>query len=279
MTQASENLSPEERELQRLQSELDNALLVYSPQNPRIRVLQARVAALETQVAQNQTSQSDDDAGLTLYEIQLSDIDSQIESIEEQKTSIEQDLEELQGSIEATPRNSIKLDELERELSNLRSEYQAATQSLVAARTGERIESTAKGQRITVLEPATVPRAPTSPNRPLIAAASVGAGLGLGLAIVVLLELLNASIRRPVEITNKLGFMPLGTLPYIRTPRERRRRKAIIAAAFIIVLVAIPAGIWAVQAYYLPLDLLVERIVEKTGIDTLIDTLRGGPGQ
>jgi hypothetical protein len=141
---------------------------------------------------------------------------------------------------------------------------------------GERIEVLSKGQRFSVVEPAVVPASASSPNRPLIAGASVGAGVGLGLAFVVLMELLNSSIRRPGEIKNKLGITPIVTLPYIRTRRQHNLRRFIIIGGIFIPLVVGPLTIWALHTYYLPLDLLIERLLDKTGLSTLITMITGG---
>lgn len=277
VTPVSENLTPEQRQLQTLQSELDNALLVYSPTNPRVKVLQAKIAALESSVAASQGATPQDD-GPSLFEVQMSDIETQIGQIDADTARIAEEVEQIQETIASTPSNSIALDELTRAYSATQSQYNAAIQRLAEARTGERIETLSQGQRITLLEEARVPTQPEKPNRPLIASASLGAGLGLGLAVVVLLELLNSSIRRPVEIVNKLGITPLGTLPYVRTRRERLMRRGLIGGALAFALVGIPAGIWALDTYYLPIDLLVDRLLDRSGITDFLVKLSGGPG-
>lgn len=273
----SENLSPAQRELSQLQAELDNALLVYSSQNPKVKVLQARVAALESSVASNQGSTQDDE-GPSLYEIQMADIASQLERIDEEIERNADEVNSIQKTIESTPSNSIALEELNRSYSATQQQYNAALARLSEARTGERIEVLSKGQRITLLEEARVENRPERPNRPMIAAASLGGGTALGLALVVLFELLNSSIRRPVEITNKLGITPLGTLPYVRTRRERAVRRGLISGALLILLIGIPAAIWALDTYYMPLDLILDRLADRTGLNGLFVKLRGGPG-
>ena len=110
------------------------------------------------------------------------------------------------------------------------------------------------------------PREPQSPNRPLIAAAGVGGGLAAGFGLVVLMEILNTAIRRPVDLTAKFGITPFATLPYMRSRNQARRRRAIIALAFAVVLLAIPAGLWFVHMEVMPLDLLLDRILDKLGL-------------
>ena len=67
------------------------------------------------------------------------------------------------------------------------------------------------------------------------------------------------AVRRPADLTNRLGITPFGTVPLIRTRWEVVRRHAIITAAFVAVLVALPVGLWLVHLYVTPLDLLLAR--------------------
>lgn len=273
---AAANLTPEQRQLQQLERELENALLVYSEANPRVKILQAKISNLETVVAQ-QSGNVDEDAP-SLFEIQLADIDSQAEILERQKQDATDTLADLQQSIDQTPRNAIQLGELNRALQTSQQQFSETMRNLSTAQMGERIEVLSKGQRLSVIEAATVPPRPASPNRPLIAAASVGAGFFAGLAFVVLLELLQSSIRRPVEIKNKLGITPLETLPYVRTRKQTVVHRSILIALIVMVAVGGPAVIWALHTFYLPLDLLIERVIDKSGIGGLIGLLTGAPG-
>lgn len=272
----AENLTPEQRQLQSLQNELESALLVYSPQNPRIRVLQARISSLESVVAE-QTAGDSDDEGMTLFEIQLADIDQQLAEFDRQQQEVQSEIDILQRTIDATPGNSIRMEELNRSFDNTQRQYQRATERLATAEMGERIEVLSKGQRFSVVEPAVVPGSPSSPNRPLIAGGSVGVGILLGLAVVVLLELINSAVRRPVDIKNKLNITPIATLPYMRSDRQRRIHDSIVYGAIFIVVIAVPTTIWALHTFYLPLDLLIERFLDKTGLSRIVG-LFGGEG-
>ena len=260
--------TPEERQLASLRDELSSALLVLSPQNPRIRLLEAQVAQAEQRVAsQAGTALADEaDPQLSAYEIQLADIDGQIEAITAQKEQIAVTMENLQASIEATPGNAIRLEQLQRDYDGVRSQYDQAIANRARAETGDTIEAMAKGQRMTVIEQAVAPGSPNSPNRPMIAAAGIGAGFVLGLGIVVLIELMNSAVRRPADLISKLGITPYGTLPYIRTRGEAVRRRAIIATAFAVVLIAVPIGLLWIHTQITPIDLLIERALARLSL-------------
>ncbi|PYE82217.1 lipopolysaccharide biosynthesis protein [Pseudoroseicyclus aestuarii] len=258
-------MSAEERQLQGLRDEMAAALAVLSPQHPRIRQMESRIAALEARVSSaDEGTQTEEavDPGLSAYQVQLADIDGQLEFIDEQKDQISATLEALRASIEQTPANAIRLQTLQRSYDAVQARYNQAVQNRARAETGDTIEALSKGQRISVVEPATPPAAPESPDRPLIAAAGVGGGLALGIGVIVLIELLNGAIRRPADLTARLGIAPFGTLPYIRTAQEARRRRAIIFGAFLVVL-ALPGLLWWVHSTIAPLDLMLGRVIDR----------------
>jgi polysaccharide chain length determinant protein (PEP-CTERM system associated) len=270
----TEPRTPEEKRLRDLKRRLDQALLVYSPTNPQVKVLQAQIAQLEPIVAEQIGASTE--GQLSPFEVQMADIDGQIAFKTNQKSEIEAELETLQKSIDATPANAITLDVLERDYKSIETQYSQAVARQAQAATGDRIEAMSKGQRISVIEQAVVPGSPDSPNRPLIAAAGVGAGVGLGFAVVFLLEFLNRSIQRPIDLANRLGLQTFGAIPYIRTAREQALRRALITLGLLFGFVGVPATLYAIHVFYLPLDLLLERAVDKSGLGGFLAGMNSG---
>lgn len=271
----AEALTPEQSQLAALRDQMGQLLSVLSPENPRVKMLGAQIEALEKVVTGQLAAAGASPAGptLSIYELQLADIDGQLDFFGIQRAQILAELDALRLSIDATPGNAITLDTLDRNYANTRAQYDLAVANLGRAETGDVIEALAKGQRISVIEQAIAPREPVSPNRPLIAIGGLAAGIALGFAAILLIELLNTAIRRPQEITVKLGIMPFATLPLMRTKRQVHRRRMIILAAFAMVILAIPAGLWAIDTYYRPLDLLIDQLANQLGLASL----QGGP--
>lgn len=258
-------MTPEEQQLKTLKDTLAAQLVVLSPGNPKIKMLQGQIAAQEAVVAAQRAGGATDSAGraLSAYEVQLADIDGQIAFLDAQREQLSDELTRLQASIEATPANAIALDTLQRDYDNIQSQYNTAVANKARAQTGDTIEAMSKGQRISVIEQAVAPREPEKPNRLVIASAGVGGGLAAGLALVVLLELMNRAIRRPAELTAKLGITPFATLPYIVTRHEQRRRRLLMLVGFVVVVATVSAGLWAVNTFYMPLDLLIDNLFDK----------------
>ena len=172
----------------------------------------------------------------------------------------------LKDSIDRTPANQIALDAMTRDLGNIQGQYNNAVAKLAAARSSEVVEAQAKGERLTVIEAASAPDSPTKPNRMMVAAAGVGGGAALGIALIVLLELLNRSVRRPKDLIKSFGITPLVTVPYIRTPNETMKRRSGFVVLLLLAVVGIPAVIYAVHVYVAPLDYIFAKVADKLGI-------------
>lgn len=257
-----DNRNPQEKQLDELRQQLSNALAVYTPSNPRIGVLKNRIAQLEGALGLQPGGQ----ASVSPLDLQLTEIDRRTKDLEDQRSRIDAELAKLADSISRTTTNSVALDALMRDYSNIQAQYNQATTRLAQASTGERIELLSRGQRITVLEQPIAPSRPSSPNRPLIAIGGTLAGILVGLALVMLLELLNRSPRRPEDLVKKLGIMPLATIPYIRSSREVVWQRSLKAALILLILIGVPAIVWGIHTYYQPLDLLAERVMNRIGL-------------
>jgi uncharacterized protein involved in exopolysaccharide biosynthesis len=257
--------TPEQAQLQSLRDERSRALAVLSPENPKIKLIDAQIVAIENIVATQIAGSSvgDDGQRLSAYDIQLADLDGQIAYLNEQKALVQTQIDELTRSIEATPSNEIALDVLQRDYDAVQAQYNQSVSARAKAATGDTIEALSKGQRISVIEQAIAPRDPAQPNRPVIAASGVGGGLALGLGFVVLLELLTAGIRRPIDLTKGLGITPFATLPYLRSRREIVKRRVLVWGGLILVLAAIAGLLWLIHTQYMPLDLLVEQTIRR----------------
>lgn len=269
-------LTDEERQLRVLKAQMATQSSTLSAEHPTIKRLQGQIDALQEIVTAQMTAAAPLGAQgqpLTAYQIQLADIDGKIEYNQLQQAQIHERLAELLVSIEATPGNAIALGVLQRDYDNTNIQYNQAVSDKAAAETGDIIEALRKGQRIEVVEQAVVPGSPTRPNRLLIAGGGIGAGFAIGLAFVVLLEILNSGIRRPVDLTKGLGITPLATLPYMRTKSEAWTRRLIFLAILGTLLVGIPLALWAVHTYVMPLDLLINNTFEKLGLGGFLASL------
>lgn len=269
----TKQLSPEAQRLRELEYELASSLSFFSEQNPRVKVLRAQIESLQAVVDAQEADATDEQTGepANAFDFQLADIEAQIANLEDQRTLMEAELTALEETIQTTPGNAIGLGTLERDYENIRIQFNRATASLSEAQTGERIEALSKGQRITVVEQAVAPSEPSSPNRRKISIFSIAGGIAAGLGLISLLELLNSTVRRPVEITKTLGLRPMATIPYLRTRKQTLQRRLVIATFVVVVGGGIPFGLFLLHTYYLPMDLMIEKLSDRLGVSEFLD--------
>ena len=262
--------TPAQKQLAEAEAELASALLLYSETNPRVRVIKAKIVQLE-QVVENELQNAtdagaSDETGNPALNLRLAEIDTRVETLETQKTSTEVKITDLTDTIDRTPATTARLEDLQREYDNIQEQYNAAVQRLADASTGERIEVLSRGERISIIEQPAIPSEPTKPNRILIAGGGSFLAVVLGIGLVILLEVLNRAPRRPEDIIGKLGVWPIASIPYTRSRRElfvQRGRKLL---TIMVILVGVPIAVWSIHEYYLPLDLLADKAMNKLGV-------------
>ena len=267
ITGTTANQTPEARQLDQLRQQMNTYMATYSPTNPKVKQLQAQIDQLEAIVKAQQLPPDAAAAQMSPLDIQLATLDTQIKALETQRQQLLDQLAVLKDSIDRTPANQIALDALNRDYQNIQQQYNTAVAKQAQAAAGEQMEVRSKGERISVVDAATVPDRPVKPNRVLIAGGGIVAGAGLGIAVIVLLELLNRAVRRPKDLIKAFGITPIATIPYMRTPSETMMRRSGFAAMLLVAVIGIPAIIYAVHVYYQPLDVLVDKVAAKIGIN------------
>ncbi|HQU70141.1 MAG TPA: Wzz/FepE/Etk N-terminal domain-containing protein [Albidovulum sp.] len=258
--------TPEAQQLAQLRQTLNTSLAVLSPANPKIKQLQAQIGQLEKVVqAQQVPVAGATGVPMSPIDVQIASMDAQKQGLETQRKQLMEQLDILKDSIDRTPANDVALASMTRDNNNIQQQYNTAVAKQAAASSSEQVELLSKGERLNVVEAASAPDTPTKPNRVMIAGGGIAAGAGLGFALVVLLELLNRSVRRPKDLVSNFGITPLATIPYLRTPSETMRRRSGFVALLLVAVVGIPAAIYAVHVYVAPLDYIFNKVAEKIG--------------
>jgi uncharacterized protein involved in exopolysaccharide biosynthesis len=259
--------TPEARQLAQLNDQLTQSLAILAPTHPKIRLLEAQIAQLEI-IVKNQTPlpANATDPAASMLDVQIADIDSRLALAVQQRDQFLEQMTKLQDTIDRTPANQIALDALTRDYANVQQQYNTAVSRQAAAAAGEKIEVMAKGEKISVIDAAAVPIDPARPDRVLISVGGTIAGMLLGIATIVLMELLNRSVRRPNDIVQAFGITPIVSIPYLRTPSETMQRRSVFAGFLLLAVVGIPAILYGVHVFYQPLDILLDQAAASVGI-------------
>ena len=266
--------SEEARELRRLKSELEQKRGILSDQHPEIRALKNRIAALEALVEEQTPETAEGDPTLGPKK---ADLNNKLETLEERERLYRARLKDLERegttlaqSLQRTPSVEIELDSMARSLDELHTAHAGATRKRAEAEISERLEINQQAERFEVIENAIVPRVPVAPNRKKIIVMGGGAIFALAFGLAFLVDQMRPRVRTAAQLERQLGLRPVVSLPVVLTRRQRIWRWLSRSFLAILILLAIPAGIYALDQYYMPLPLLAERMAEKSGADTLI---------
>ncbi len=274
-------LTQEQKDLEALRIELTRALSIYAESHYKVRSLRSRIEAMEealsgTGNAAALESTADRAARIKAgIERQIKALDTELELLRTEETQAEERVAELERSIERTPEVALELGALNRRIEDLRIRFDQAIRKQAFAATGEKLEVNRQAERFEVIEQAQVPDRPTSPNREAIAIGGFAGSLGAAISLALLLGFLNSSIRTVGDLERKLEMRPLMTVPYITTDRERRRSRREIYLLLTLAFVIVPVALYAIDQYYLPLELLLENFVDRTGLRGIFNRIGG----
>ncbi|MCL4763080.1 MAG: hypothetical protein KJ018_15110 [Burkholderiales bacterium] len=269
---------------QRLKLEADLATLKerYGDDHPDVQRLRRSLAALEASDVKApaaprpappperrpapELAQRPDNPAYLMLSAQLEGVERELKQL----ASIREDLRAKQRSYDA---RLLQIPEVEREYSELTRDYGNAQQHYREIKTKQlqaegalELEKDLKAERFSLGEPPTLPQRPFSPNRPAIALIGLMASLGGGLGLAFLRELIDPSVKGPLELARIATVPILTAIPYIQTQREAvgiRRRW--IAGLMLATLLA--AGfLFAVDEFARPLPDLLSSGMRRLGL-------------
>jgi polysaccharide chain length determinant protein (PEP-CTERM system associated) len=147
--------------------------------------------------------------------LELSTLDTDIQVKSKEQKKLQDEYASYQSRIQISPMVEQKYHELTRDSVTAQEDYNKLLHDQNNASMNADLERRQQGAQFRILDPASMPAAPTSPNRPLLAAGGFGGGLVLGLGIVLLLEMRDKSIRREADVDLFLKLPTLALVPSI----------------------------------------------------------------
>lgn len=163
-------------------------------------------------------------------------LQTRLDALEEQRLLLERRAAQLETQIGTSPEVQRALNEFQRDLTQLQTQFDVIQTRRAEAEVGFRIESQRNSERLTVIEAAALPELPITPPRKRFAIMGAAASAVLALLIAWLLELRNPVIRSAAQMQRELGIMPVVSVPHLnvsdRPPGVFRRTGARIAWLF-----------------------------------------------
>lgn len=150
---------------------------------------------------------------------------AQVAALSQRRAQIQGDLATLSAKLGQAPQEAAEQGQIDRDYQVLKDQYG----KLLADREQLRISSQAQRQtdavKFSVIDPPTQPRAPNSPNRPMLLTAVLVAGLGAGVAAAFLLAKLRTTFDTATRLEKASGMPVIGTIGEVITPVQAAQRR------------------------------------------------------
>lgn len=192
--------------------------------NSAMQALIRQRSELEAQLAQQQARYLADHPNVQAVSAQVDEVNREIQnlgqslkrSVQLEYTAAREREEALQARVQGLQSNAleeqdrgVRFNVLQREAETKRALYD----TLLARYNELNAASGSTSNNISLVDEASVPRKPSSPNLPLNMILALFAGIGLAGGFVFLREYFDDTIRAPSDVETKLGLPLLGLIP------------------------------------------------------------------
>jgi succinoglycan biosynthesis transport protein ExoP len=224
------------KKLSQLKAELAEKQGKYSEQHPEIKKLKNEIARLEQEpksVSRPQTTTVPENPVFIGLTTQIQAADTDLRAFRSQQASLKDKVQLYRQRLEEAPKVEQEYMALARDYQNAHSKHQEVMNKILEARISEGMEEHQKGEKFTLIDPASFPEKPVSPKRWLIFLAGVFCSVVAGLGTVALAETMDHSVKNSDDLARLTGLPVLGSIIRIETSeditRARRKRRLIWA--------------------------------------------------
>jgi len=261
-------LSPKQ-ELENLELEYTRLSAEFTDKHPDVRTVIRKIQTLKAEISKNGTTLNNSvlSDGLDVAKIQsnIDALNKQISSYTAESKELEKKRNALEEIILRTPHVKNALLALTRDYDNTLAKYKDMQSKEMEASLAESLEEEKKAERFTLIEAPLRPEKPIKPNRAQIMAIGIFLSVMISAAFVFLLELTNKRVWGADALTSITKQRPLVSIPYILTVEELNRKKKLVRNVILLAVVAVVVALFAIHFLYLPLDILVYKIMARLG--------------
>ncbi|HQI81869.1 MAG TPA: GNVR domain-containing protein [Deltaproteobacteria bacterium] len=206
-----------------LRNQLEEMRSRYTPQHPEIKRIEDQIAELEKQPDRGSTVHVD--PRVADLRTQLNNASIEVESLRADVNRIKAQIDQYQDRVEGTPKREQELAALTRDYNITQQNYQRLLDRFYEAKRAEDMEKRQQGEQFRVVDYAHLPEVPVSPNPMRIALVFLALGLGTGAGIIIMLELLDSTVKGVKQLENWSGEIPcISTIPLAMTEGDKRRQ-------------------------------------------------------
>ncbi len=236
-TQLSTNPETVQKQLSEMQSQLISLRARYTDDHPDVVKTRADIAQLKAKLAEiNKASasatDSDSDRGSVMEPIEIRQLRLQIHRDDENIALANREIKRLQSAVgqyqshlSLSPAVEEQYKALTRDYENAAKTYQDLLTKKATADLTAHMTNQAQGERMSEIQPASFPDAPSFPNLLMFIGGGLAAGLVLGVGVAMWLELRDSSIRTEADAEAALELPMLVAVPWVGPASENKEGK------------------------------------------------------
>jgi polysaccharide chain length determinant protein (PEP-CTERM system associated) len=207
-----------------LKNQLEEMKTKYTPDYPEIKRLENQIAELEKHPEKSSSGRVDPQ--VADLRNQLNNANFEVDSLRKDSERLKAQIEQYQGRVEETPKREQDLAGLTRDYNITQQNYQRLLDRFYEARRAEDMEKRQQGEQFRVVDYAEPPQTPVSPNPMRIAVIFIALGLGTGAGIIVMLEMLDNTIKGVKQLEGWSGTIPCITaIPLAQTESDKHKAR------------------------------------------------------
>jgi polysaccharide chain length determinant protein (PEP-CTERM system associated) len=226
-SQSSNNPQTLQQQLSQLQAQLIDLQARYTDDHPDVIKTQADIAQVKKKLAEiNDTAakpsdgtvdkeSGSDPAEIRQLRLQIHQYQDLIAQATRDQKKLQQEIAGYQSRIASSPAIEEQYKELARDYDNAQKVYQDDLAKQSTSKMATQAEQQQQGEKMALLNPASMPDAPSFPNRILFALGGLGSGLTLGAALALWLEFRDKSIRTQADAEAALDLPMLVAVPWV----------------------------------------------------------------
>jgi len=237
-----------EREIRTLEEGLAALRQRYTETNPDVQIVKGRLETAKQRKVELQKEEAevktpavvaapanrqmqmavvDVEGNIQRYESAIRQKDLEIEDYTTQIKQTQASMDKLQAQIGAAPLGEQQYGDLLRERDMAKAKYMDLDARVSKAQISKELENRGQGERLELLDTASLPQYPTEPKRPMVIGAGAGLGLVLGVFIAAAREMKDTSLKNLKDVRAYTQMSILGSVPLLENDFVVRRRRRI----------------------------------------------------
>lgn len=219
-------------DVQRLQAQLAGLrkarenLLEKEPEAPKPEAAKRRLTPEQQQALRAA------EAAMARLESQIQAKNLELDNRTQEQAHLQKLLKQYQSRIESSPLVEREYAELTRNHQLAKTRYEDLTQKASASEMATDLVNRGQGDRLELLEPASLPERPAKPNRLMIVGVGLGAGLMAGVFAVGAQEMKDTSLKNLKDVRAYTKLAVLGTIPLLESDLVVRRKRRLVWLAW-----------------------------------------------